>query len=484
MRHQILNSIILLFLSLSANGQTVPELEDKLESHFNDPIFRSSNITAALFDVRSNTLVAGFRPHKLGVPASTLKLFTSYTALKYLGGEYRFSTRIAYAGNIENDGTLKGDLLIIAGGDPTLGSDKIKGSRSFEQLLNHLCAVILASGINCIEGNIIVDASIYDSFPVAPTWQWNDLGNYYATGAWGLNINENQYLIRFKNRQTIGEQAIIHQIYPYVPELKIANEVTVDKAGTGDNAYIFGGPYNFNKRVVGTIPQGKGLFTIKGALPDPPAFFLYHLREKLSRLNIYAQGTKVLFQKDKRKNRALASIQSPQLRDIIEVVNAESNNLYAESILKMTGLMQRGQGSSQNGIAAIQQLMSNYKIPVSDLHFHDGSGLSPRNMISSFALAKFLSALNRDYSMEELCAFLPKGGKEGTVKYMFDQSPARGHVWLKSGSMESVQSYAGYIKSRSGKWLSFAIIINGFQGNGADIRSKLDRIISDIYISS
>ena len=116
-----------------------------------------------------------------------------------------------------------------------------------------------------------------------------------------------------------------------------------------------------------------------------------------------------------------------------------------------------------------------------NLHFHDGSGLSARNLISSHSMARFLAGLVDEASMEELLYYLPKGGVEGTVSWMFKGTSALGKIWLKSGSMENIQSYSGYIQSKSGKWYGFSVIANGFSAKPKIFRNELQYLILEIF---
>lgn len=485
MRYYVLLYLTILFSTIhysfsQGNKSTVQSIIDKQLSYSE---FEHANISLSLIDIESNKLIASHRPQKVLVPASSLKLITTLTGIQILGADYRFKTILYYSGILHDDGVLEGDIIIKGGGDPTLGSAAFDSDLSFNALLISIVNAIKNNGINCIHGNIVVDESIYDSYPIAPSWQWNDLGNYYASGAWGLNINENQYFIHFSDRKIIGNQPRISSVFPEVPQLQLSNEIRIDSAGTGDQAYIFGGPYNNYKRIVGTIPQGEGRFTIKGSLPDPPKFFAYHIKKALEIENIQCTDISSIFLPYKKKKYIIKEYHSAPLSQIVTKANEESNNLYTESILKMIGLSKRGQGSGQNGINIIKKQIKKYGADPEHLIFHDGSGLSARNNISSYAMATFLAGASKASSIDSILQYIPQAGIDGTVRGMLHGSKAKGHVWLKSGSMESIQSYSGYIQGKSGKWMSFCVIVNGFSGSSSDIRSRLDKMIRDIYIS-
>ncbi len=474
------SSLILLFFVVIGFSQA-EILDKRLLEAAQSKTFVSSNLSFSVFDVETKREVGGYRSLKVLTPASSLKLLTTFTALKVLGAQYRFQTLIGYTGKIRADGTLQGDLVIKGSGDPTLGSDKVKGSMNLKDLLKHIEIEVIKAGINCVKGDIVIDESIFDSYPVAPSWQWNDLGNYYASGAWGLNVNENQYIVYFKNRAVIGHRPSVHSVSPKVPKLNLSNEIVVDSSHTGDQAYIFGGPYNYEKRIVGTIPQGTGLFSIKGSLPDPPYFFGHHLRAQLEKANIQSEGITKIYQKKRSRLTAVDTIESPSLARIIKKANVESNNLYTESLLKLMGLKKIGQGSGQNGLAVIIRQLRKYGVNTKQQIFQDGSGLSARTQVSSNCIARFLAGMADEMGIESCTDYLPKGGYSGTVRGMFGGSSAKGNIWLKSGSMSAVQSYSGYIKAKSGRWLSFSLIVNGFTEDHSVIRTKLESLLIKIY---
>jgi D-alanyl-D-alanine carboxypeptidase/D-alanyl-D-alanine-endopeptidase (penicillin-binding protein 4) len=446
--------------------------------------FDHANVTLTLLDIESKKILASHRPDKVLVPASSLKLLTTLTGIKILGSEFKFKTGLYYSGSIDDQGVLNGDLIIVGGGDPTLGSSSYDGYPNFNALLASIVNAVKNQNINCINGLVIVDESVFDSYPIAPTWQWNDLGNYYASGAWGINVNENQYFIHFSNRDIIGRQPKISSIYPNVPQLKLSNEVLVDSAGTGDQAYIFGGPYNYDKRIVGTIPQGSTRFTIKGSIPDPPTFLAFHVRRSLELDNIQSAGSKSVFLPYNKKKQLIKEYDSPPLKKIVIRANEKSDNLYTEAILKIIGLKKRGQGSGQNGINIVKKQMKKYGVQPKNVLLHDGSGLSARNNISSQAMATFLTNIAKEENIDSVTQYIPKAGINGTVRGMLKGSRAVGHVWLKSGSMEGIQSYSGYIQGKSGRWMSFCVIVNGFSVESSVIRSRLDKLIRDVYTSS
>ncbi len=473
--------IVCIFFSAFANGQG--SLEARIKKHLGSKDFKYAGISITVLDIESGDKLAGINEHKVMIPASTQKLLTTFTALEILGEDFIYTTKISHSGKITEDGVLKGNIYIVGSGDPTLGSRKFDEVLPFEDLIRQISREIKRFGISSIEGKIIADESIYNSFPISPSWQWNDLGNYYAAGAWGININENQYLISFSKRAKVGNRPNLTGFGPKIPGLKLSNELVVDSAGTGDNAYIFGGPYNYQKRIVGSIPAGKGTFSIKGSIPDPPLFMAYHVYKRLEKDGIQSQGYETQYEPKRQKRKLIYSIDSPPLYKIARRANLESNNLYCEALLKSIATKQAKGGSGGVGIYLLKKFLGKLKINTESLHMEDGSGLSARNNINSMLLASFLQkyAVKEGNDINDIIKYLPSAGVSGTLSKMFRNSSARGKVWAKTGTMDRVQSYAGYIKTKTGKWVSFSIIVNGFSVKQKKMRSKLERIMTDIY---
>lgn len=457
------------------------ELQLILEKEFSSSNYKHAAISVCIMDMETQNIVASINPDMSLIPASSLKLITTLSALDLLGPEYQFTTKIAYSGDIDPDGTLTGDIHIIGSGDPTLGKSRIKGVKPFRELIVDIGQSIRDYGITCIDGKVIADESIFDSYPISPSWQWNDLGNYYASGAWGLNINENEYYIYFKRNMGIGRLSRLHSYDPYIPNLHLENEVTIDSSNTPDNAYVFGGPYDFNKRIVGTIPYGKGTFRIKGSIPDPPKFVGYHVYDQLRKYQIESSGYEAKYKAKKVKTTTITSYKSPTLKEIVKATNYHSINIYAESLMKTIGAEKNNQGSGGAGLYIVHRNMRKLGLSLTPLHMEDGSGLSARNVISSKLMCEFLSKMYSKIDHDILLNTLPHPGSASTVQGVYASGTERANIWIKSGSMERVQTFSGYIKSKSGKWLSFSIMANGLHVKNKKIRPLMAQTMRTIY---
>ncbi len=449
------------------------------------PGMKNASIGICVLEVESGKKIQSYNADMSLVPASSMKVITTSTALTLLGKDYRFKTELSYDGEITQDGILKGNIYIKGYGDPTLGTEKPEGTTTWKALMEEWAGVILSQGIKEINGDIIGDASYFETAALAPTWQWNDIGNYYGAGVFGLNINANSYELEFRQNPTVGQAPKIEKITPQIENLSFINEVVSAGRNTGDNCYIYGSPYQYTAFLRGTIPAGSSTFKVKGSIPEPAFTTASLLAQTLVRQGIKISGTASTILERKRVGLDVGSSKkvfhthsSMPLLDIVKITNEESINLYCEALLKTIGKKIKGEGSRNKGIEAIKEFWEERGIPSEGFFMEDGCGLSPRNGMSSKHIANILRKAYLDKNIgEDFKNALPIGGETGTLKYLFRNSLAKGRIWAKTGSMDRIRSYSGYAKTKSGKWLSFSIIINNYNGTSSDARQHLETLM-------
>jgi len=470
--------LILLVLWCSVlSGQQPDDLVRAMKSHDD---FSHAHLALSVMPLDGNENSVKLNDEKKYIPASVLKLVTNLSGVKILGPDFRFSTQIMHSGTLKYDGTLEGDIIVIGGGDPTLGAIRFRGVRSTEELLNYISQQIRVYGIRCIEGRILIDDSYFAGQGARDGWQFNDLANYYAAGAWSLNINENQYSINFDTRGKTGSKAKMLGLDPPVGGLTFTNKVTVGKPGSGDNAYIYGDQFGHHKEIRGTLGRQKKAFTIKGALPDPPMAFADMLQTKLNDSGISCNGIGRIQQPGPLHK--ILSIESPPLERIVYQSNIESNNLYAEAICKALGRNRAPESGDKDEPAEIIHLLTSYKLNTREINMEDGAGLTKNNLISPGLMAGFIKAVALDLNIDYVKKLLAQPGERGTARYIMHDGDARSEIWLKTGSMTGVQCYAGILRSKTGKHFSFCLMANAFDVPNSRIRDHFDRFLEALYL--
>jgi len=461
-------------------------LQQAINTFSKDPALKHAGVGISVVDVGTNREIAQFDSERSLVPASSLKVLTTASALAMLGTEYRFSTHLQYTGSIDNNGQLNGNLIIQGAGDPTLGSPTMPGGESLEQVLDKLSMALQQKGIRKVNGHIIGDASYFSTTVNGASWQWNDLGNYYGAGSWGLNFHDNLYYLRFQQTSRLGRTPRIAIIEPEIPNLRFTNEVTAASAGSGDNAYIYGAPYTYERFVRGTIPVGSKLFSIKGSIPDPPLFAAQQLTTRLQNAGIVstkgATSDRLLGQPISTTRQKLLTHRSPFLKEIVVRTNIKSVNLYCETLLRAIGKIKGAEGTVSGGIKALQTFWEARGLSFSGVALEDGSGLSSKNVVTAKFMAQLMRKVARDSKIyDDFRNSLPIAGKSGGMSYTLRGTAAAGKVRAKTGTLNRVRSLTGYVESKSGKLLSFSIIVNNYRGSGGQVRKKMEKVLLAMY---
>jgi serine-type D-Ala-D-Ala carboxypeptidase/endopeptidase (penicillin-binding protein 4) len=451
-----------------------------------DSALKNGQSGIVVMDAQTGEILASHNSCMSVIPASNMKIVTTAAILGILGENFRFRTELQHDGMVR-DSILYGNVFIKGYGDPTLASPEFEGIPSMSSVLDSFSANIKALGIKKIVGKIVGDGSVFEPMTAVPTWLWEDLGNYYGVGPSGLNFHENLYNLNFFQNPNVGSTPSVLGASPQVPDFQLINEVKTAKGG-GDDAYIYSTPYATVGTVGGRIPAGNKIFSINGALPDPPYFAAWHLRKRLIESGIDVSDSATTQLKLEQKNEPLRLRQtfyawfSPTLATIIKRTNLESVNLYCEAFVRTIGLQRMGMGTNDVGTAEIARYWRSKGVDTEGLFMQDGSGLSPRNGVTALQLASILrNVVGDSLVFPSFYASLPEAGKTGTMKGMFKTNfAAQQRIRAKSGTITRVKSYSGYVTTTDGKLLAFSAICNNFTCSQRDIRLKLEQFMSDL----
>ncbi len=478
-------AVLLTLLVCSQTGKKY-SIDQILSNLKNDQSLTHASWSVAALNTETGKLFVHYDHHRSLIPASTMKLFTTATALEILGSDFRFETQLKYSGYIDSNGVLQGDLYIIGSGDPTFGSRRFGKSCEMESIYNTWLKKIKEKGIKKINGSVITDASIFEERVVPPTWLWGDIGNYYGSGVCGINCHENLYNIYFEPGQNIGDTANVIRIEPKIPGMEFINYVTTYKRGSGDNVYIYGGPYRQQRILRGTVPIGPDEFKVKGSMPDPAYFCALSLKNYFESKGIIVKQAattrelKINGHYKKAETKLLAKYFSPSLKDIVHKTNIKSINIFAESLFKTIGLKLKGEGSYEKAKEAMDEFWEHKGIDLSGFDMNDGSGLSRSNCVTTYQLVKMLHKAKEFQSFEHFYASIPVAGESGSISNLFKGHFAQENLRAKSGYMSGVRSYAGYVKNRKGQSIAFAIIVNNYEASPYQMKRKLEKLMMAI----
>lgn len=458
-----LNSLktVFLFLLIISSAYTYSQPADRVfNSAFKklaqDPTFRHATISLYVINTITGKPITEVNTNIGVAPASCQKVITASTAFELLGHNYRYKTTLGYTGNIVN-GVLNGNLILKGSGDPTLGSwryDKTKEKNVIEELTK----AVAQAGIHEIKGHVYADESLWNSEATPNGWVWQDIGNYYGAGARALNWRENQYDLYLKSGSNIGDPVTVAGTKPsFVEGLNLKSEVTSAAKGTGDNNYIYMPLDDSFGYVRGTTPINENKFSISGAMPHPAKQLALTLEAALKNQPVETIAKNYPPPTNPASPKAFYTYTSPSLDSIIFYFLRRSINLYGEALLKTMAYNVTKVGDTDSGVNVIHNFWKDKGIEPYAINIVDGSGLSPSNRVTTQALVTVM-----EYAR-----------KQSWFSSFYDALPTISGIKMKSGSINGVISYTGYIKGKDNNQYTFSFVINNYDGSGNAVRKKM-----------
>ncbi len=415
------------------------------------------------------------------IPASNNKLFTTAAALGILGPNYTYTTTVERVGDIE-EGILKGHLVIVGSGDPTISGRFHNGDTT--KVLRDWVEAVKAEGIQRVEGFVVGDDDLWNDDDYAPAWDWSYMGEWYGAPSSALSFNDNCVDLYWTAGEGVG-QAATYETDPDTRYLTIQNYVTTRKKGTGADRFYDRAMHSRVVKVEGGVDLGAKRQADYASVDNPTRYFATVFAEMLERAGIeVVEGPadiddfedKTVF---KRLRRRIASYQSPPLSELIHVINKRSQNFYAEQVLRTVGQKAKGVGGYKAGCQAVKEFLRKNGIDTGSFNMEDGSGLGWANRTSPKTLVDLLKFMHGHKHGAIFKDSLPIGGDRiGTLRARFGETSAQRKVASKirgkTGSIFSTRTLSGYMTTVSGDELAYSIMFNN-DINGLTL-TMIDRI--------
>jgi serine-type D-Ala-D-Ala carboxypeptidase/endopeptidase (penicillin-binding protein 4) len=411
------------------------------------------------------------------VPASVMKLYTTGAALELLGADFKYNTKVLASGHIDN-GVINGDLVVVGGADPTLGS-KVLPLVSSPSCFDNIFSLLQKAGIRSVSGNIVVDASYFEQLLPPPGRLWEDIGNYYGAVPSGVNYSDNSFDLFLRSPAIPNAPCSIVETIPQLPNIRFQCKVKSSLKSI-DSAYVYGLNGMSDWTVEGAMPMGQSRFRIRGALPNPPLLFATDLYRFLNAKGIAVKGnpTTGVFSKSL-PFVELGVLQSVALSEIVSYINVFSNNLLADNLYLTIGKEIGGFGNWDTSQRIVSRFWTQKTTHGYAVGIGDGSGLAPANKLSAIALIDMLGYMHRSPSAASFKQSLAVGGKTGTLRSMWTAPAYRGKVFAKSGTLNGVVAYSGYFVNANGQMCAFAVIVNNSLKPSSEIRKAIEGFVAD-----
>lgn len=402
------------------------------------------------------------------VPASTMKVLTTYAALELLGPSYTWKTGAYISGRLEN-GVLYGDLIIKGSGDPVFSQ---KDLWLFIRQMQD-------AGVRDIRGNIILDRSVFNivSFDAA-AFDAEPLKPYNA-GPDGLLLNEKTIDVRLIPDESENTVKVLFE--PRLDDVKITPPLLSNvECGNwkkdivlqfDDHHASFDGMYSSD--------CGEKVWSVHPYQMSNTRYFESVFsslwKEAGGRLRgKFINGT---LPEDALK---IAEWQSPELSSVVSTVNKHSNNVMARQLLLTVGHQRYGDNAeASNGIAAVMNWLGSKNIPAKDVVIENGSGLSRLEKISPSTMSQILKAAFQSPVMPELMSSFPIAGRDGTMSKRLKEDAIAGKAHIKTGAIDNVRAVAGYVLAKSGRRYLIVCMVN--DPNAKQSRNMLNELLNWTY---
>jgi PBP4 family serine-type D-alanyl-D-alanine carboxypeptidase len=479
----------------TVQAQKNSDLAAKVSQIASRPEYKHATFGVEVYSLDDDKVVFALRGDELFTPGSTTKLLTEGTALELLGADYRFHTRLYRTGPVAADGTLNGDLILVASGDPNLsGRIQADGSLVFENedhsyqgqdetravsgdplfVVRELAAQVASRGVKKIQGNVLVDASLFA-----------EGDREEGTGAVISPICVNDNLVdltispgdkegsptTLKISPATSYVTFINQVTTSAPKVHASVEPSTDTSNPNGSHTV---------TLTGSFPAGHAPVLFVYHVPEPSRFAEVTLVEALREKGIAVKFPPIVPKADFKAasssytpENLVAEHVSPPLSEEVKVTLKVSQNLHASMTPYILGalLAHKTTDIDQAGFDLERDFLTKAGLDLAAASQADGAGGAQSAYYTPDFMVHYLAFMSKQKDFPVFKNALPILGRDGTLFKIQIDSPAAGRVFAKTGTFGSYDALnknvmlngkglAGYMTTPDGRHLAFALYAN------------------------
>ncbi len=447
-------------------------LGDQINQLIDDPNLARAQVGVYIESADDHRVIYRRNEHKLFMPASNLKLFTTAAVLTHFTPEFRYTTR--FYPMAEDD---KLSLVIQAAGDPTW--EPTFHEEGVVHLLENWADSLTAAGINQIDGDLVADLSYFQTYPLGWGWQWDDEPYYFSAQISALSFNVNTIDVTITPADSIGKAPNV-TMKPENQYMTVVNHAVTAPADSVSSLSVTRIRGENILLLENQLPVNRKKVTRSLTMEQPALYFLSVFADVLKRKGISVNGelaiNTVPGRYDYNGVRPVITHKSPELGEIIKVTNKRSDNLYTEQILVTLAAEYGSEPTADAGTEVVTRMVESFGGTRNEFRMYDGSGLSRMNLISPLSAATLLRKMYHHKYFDTYRESLPISGTDGTISSRMRGTVAEGKVFAKTGTLTYARNLSGYVTGADGKEYIFSLLFNNFTVPTANISMIQDRI--------
>lgn len=415
---------------------------------------KESQLGIYIADIATGETLRDINSGRAFVPASITKALTSASVLTLMSPSDRYETRVEAVGDISR-GQLRGDIIVLCVGDPTVESAYFEEAGGFA---DSIVAAVSAAGISKVTGTVVIDSSMIPEDRVPAGWADEDIVWPYGTSHHAANFRDNKFVLTLPSRKSV----------PFVPDLQVSHtpakgSLKVDRKKDSKVIISRGNPRRNGE-------------SITVATPDPASVMRHEVMQRLRRGGVEIADVPQSEAGDEAT--ALYVHRSPMLVDILRSLMYRSDNMMAEAMLRSVAPGQ----SRASAVKTELDMWETRDVDTQRIVIEDGSGLSRNDRLTPSFLAEVFTWMASHYKATDYVSLFPKAGRDGTLKSFLRDTPLEGRVALKTGSMKGVQSYAGYLLGDDGLPTHVIVVmVNGFTCGRATLKTGIEDMLLSMF---
>lgn len=440
----------------------VAQLPESIDAVLRRPELRRTRWGILVETLGDRQTVYAHNADQYFIPASNVKLLTTAAVLEQLGPDFQIRTSV-----YQHDSADRQTLQVVGRGDPSLS----------EQDLATLAQQLRDRGITAID-RLIGDDSYFQGDPVNPTWEWEDIQAGYGAPVNSLILNQNAIGLTLIP-QALGQPLQVQWDDPInARSWQVDNRSTTVPREASEFLHVGRDLTQPLLYVRGQLRIGSASEPVAISIPQPAQHFMQQFVQALATQGIQVRQTVITTQPTAAHGAEVAAIVSPPLRDLLVETNQESNNLYAEALLRSLGKTNVEASSTlEAGIAALKVTFDGWGISPDSYSLVDGSGLSRQNLVSPEAIIQTLQGIAESSNFSVYRHSLALAGVNGTLQNRFRQTPVERRLQGKTGGLSNAIALSGYLEPIDYPTLTFSIFANPFNQSSSQVQTIIDEIV-------